>query len=142
MYDSINFQEAITDAYAAVATPPGRSGVALIRLAGADATKVADRIFVSGHCRCGAVNVEQSDRTVTAMKGYSAALGYIVDHKTGNPIDQAVLLRYRAPYSYTGEDIVEFSVHGGSEVSRKALLSIFAAGARSAQPGEFTRNAF
>lgn len=143
MYDSINFQEAITDAYAAVATPPGRSGVALIRLAGADATKVADRIFRFGALPMpGAVNVEQSDRTVTAMKGYSAALGYIVDHKTGNPIDQAVLLRYRAPYSYTGEDIVEFSVHGGSEVSRKALLSIFAAGARSAQPGEFTRNAF
>ncbi len=127
------------DAYAAVATPPGRSGVALIRLAGKDAPVVADRVF-----RFGQLGAKQTHpaRRVQQMAGYTAALGYLVDPKTEEVIDQAVVLRYRAPHSYTGEDVVEFTVHGGGQVTRKSLQAIFSAGGRPAEAGEFTRNAF
>lgn len=144
------------DAYAAIVTPPGRSGVAMIRIAGPDAAAVGDAVFRFGHwrgIRSGGTDAgddpaedpadmaEPSGRTVRNLKGYQAAFGYVIDGD-GVPIDQAVLLRYRAPRSFTGEDTVELSIHGGQTVSARTLAACLQAGARAAEPGEFTRNAF
>lgn len=127
--------QATADAYAAIVTPPGISGVATIRLSGPEADVVADRIFrfVAGSARFA---------RVADMPGYTAAFGSLIAPDSGRKIDQCVLLNYRAPHSYTGENTVELSVHGGAEVSRQALAACFSAGARPAEPGEFTRNAF
>lgn len=144
--DNFLLQHQAADAYVAVATPPGRSGVAVIRLAGADAPRIADRVFRFGPLPdVRPVEPPQEpvpDRTVVGMKGYTAALGYLLDPHEQTIIDQAVLLRFRAPHSYTGEEVVEISVHGGSEVTRSAVRALCLAGARPAQAGEFTRNAF
>lgn len=137
------------DAYAAIVTPPGRSGVAMIRISGPDAAAVGDSIFRFGSWQHagdaapdGSVpSASAAGRTVRDLNGYQAAFGYVVD-AAGAPIDQAVLLRYRAPHSFTGEDTVEVSVHGGQTVSARTLAACLEAGARAAEPGEFTRNAF
>ncbi|HHX37793.1 MAG TPA: tRNA uridine-5-carboxymethylaminomethyl(34) synthesis GTPase MnmE [Clostridiaceae bacterium] len=139
------------DAYAAIATPPGRSGIAVIRVSGPDAHAIGEQVFrfgpmtgerFSGHLCSDASSETMASRSVNDLSGYQAAFGYVVDPVTEEPIDEAVLLCFRAPHSFTGEDTVEISVHGGGEVRRQALGACLRAGARSAEPGEFSRNAF
>ena len=136
------------DAYAAISTPPGQSGLAVIRVAGPDAHTIGDRVFRFGTMNIGNVNeinsgtVDRAIRSVQNLAGYQAAFGYVVDPDTEEPIDEAVLLCFRAPHSFTGEDTVEISVHGGGQVRRRTLAACLQAGARSAEPGEFTKNAF
>lgn len=116
----------IEETIAAVATPPGEGGVAIIRISGKEAITVAEKIF-SGPIR--------------DFKSHTAHLGKIVD-ECGEVVDEVLLLLMRAPRSYTGEDTVEIHCHGGSLITRKVLETVFRAGARAAAPGEFTFKAF
>jgi tRNA modification GTPase len=116
------------DTIAAIATPMGEGAIAVIRLSGKNAIGVADRVF-------------RGKRLLTSSKSHTAHYGYLVDPDE-NRIDEVVSTVYRSPHSYTGEDCVEISCHGGMLVTRKILETILKAGARLAEPGEFTKRAF
>ncbi|MHB1454144.1 MAG: tRNA uridine-5-carboxymethylaminomethyl(34) synthesis GTPase MnmE [Saccharofermentanales bacterium] len=120
-------------AYAAAATPPGISGIAVIRMAGRSSFEIADEIFIPEYPPC---------KTVSSMDGYTCAFGRLIDPATGETIDKPVITKFVAPHSFTGENTVEISCHGGTAVKEGILRVLFAAGARPADPGEFTRNAF
>lgn len=111
---------------AAVATPPGEGGVAIVRISGKDALEVGDRIF-SG--------------PVKTYASHTAHFGRVRD-LDGNHVDDALVLVMRDGRSFTGEDTVEIHCHGGSLITRRVLDVVLAAGARAARPGEFTFNAF
>ena len=111
---------------AAIATAPGRSGVAVVRVSGEDAFEVASR--VTGRAAPGPGRFAL--RTVRDLS------------RGGMPVDEAIVLAFRAPRSYTGEDVVEFQCHGGAVAPRRVLEACFAAGARLARRGEFTERAF
>ena len=114
---------------AAVSTPYGRGGIAVIRISGDEAVAVAERMFST---RCGKKLSETPSR-------YSV-YGDIVDN--GTVIDDGMAVIFRAPGSYTGEDIVEISCHGGILLTEKVLSLCFASGAVPAEAGEFTQRAF
>lgn len=111
---------------AAVATPPGEGGVAVIRISGHSAVDVAEKVF-SGPIR--------------SYKTHTAHFGKIVD-SAGNVVDEVLALVMLAPRSYTGENTVEIQCHGGSLITRRVLETVLTAGARAALPGEFTFKAF
>ncbi|MGA9365192.1 MAG: tRNA uridine-5-carboxymethylaminomethyl(34) synthesis GTPase MnmE [Bacteroidota bacterium] len=116
------------DTIAAIATPIGEGGISIVRLSGKHAFEIVDRVF----------------RGKTALKAahtHTAHVGYIVD-LNGEPVDEAVSTVYKSPHSYTGENCVEVSCHGGVLVTRRVLESVLQAGARMAEPGEFTKQAF
>lgn len=113
-----------TDTIAALATPAGAGAVALLRVSGPAAGEIADRVFRGGR------------RTPRR-----AVFGAIVDAR-GETIDQVLLTFFKGPASFTGEDTVEITCHGGVLVTRRILERLLQAGARAAEPGEFTRRAF
>jgi len=117
-----------SDTIAAISTPPGEGAIALVRVSGANAIGVAGKIFRGK---------EKPSRFASHVQHF----GEIFDgaHRL---IDQVVLSVHRAPSSYTGEDLVEISCHGGTLVSAKVLEACLRAGARAARPGEFTERAF
>jgi len=115
------------DTIAAMATPWGAGAVAMVRVSGADALSVAERIF-------------RGARAAESMAPGRVARGTIV--RDGADVDEVLLTVFRAPRSYTGEDVVEISGHGGVVVANEVLQLVLAAGARPAEPGEFTRRAF
>ena len=114
---------------AAISTPIGQGGMGVIRISGENALDIADSIFES-----------VSGKKIKEMKGYTASFGKITDN--GEHIDDAVVLVFKAPHSYTGEDVVEISCHGGIYITKRILRTIFSKGAKPAQPGEFTKRAF
>jgi tRNA modification GTPase len=114
------------DTIAAIATPPGEGGVAIIRISGNDSIAIAEKIF-SGPIR--------------SYKTHTAHFGKVID-ADGTVVDEVLTLVMLAPKSYTGEDTIEIHCHGGSLISRRVLETILNAGARAAQPGEFTFKAF
>ena len=111
------------DTIAAIATPPGTGGVSIIRISGSEALAIARR--VSG--------ITPAPRRAT--------LAHIRDAR-GDTLDQALLLYYPAPHSYTGEDALEIQGHGGIAVTQAVLAAVLDAGARLAEPGEYTRRAY
>ena len=111
---------------AAIATPPGEGGVAVIRISGKEAIATADKIF-SGK--------------VSSYKTHTVHYGWVQD-AAGDNVDSALAIVMHGPRSFTGEDTVEIQSHGGSLVSRRVLEVILAAGARPALPGEFSFKAF
>jgi tRNA modification GTPase len=113
---------------AAISTPTGEGAIALVRVSGIDAIAVADKIFRGK---------EKPSRFVSQVQHF----GEILD-EADRLIDQVMLSIHRAPASYTGEDLVEISCHGGALVSAKVLEACLRAGARAARPGEFTERAF
>ena len=115
----------------AIATPLGEGGLAVIRISGPDAVGVAERIFVPA-----------GKRTVRpgAAATHTVHYGHIV--RDGRRIDEVLLTVLRAPRTFTREDTVEISCHGGVLVTRLVLEAVLAAGARAAGPGEFTLRAF
>lgn len=115
----------LTDVIAALATPPGRSAIALIRISGAGAHDIASSVFTS----------------FTVDPPRMARLSPAVHPATGELLDEVLYLTYRAPTSYTGEDMVEVSTHGGLLVPAEVLGALLVAGSRLAAPGEFTRRA-
>ena len=117
------------DTVAAISTAQGEGGIGVIRISGDDALRIADKIFNS-----------VSGKKVTEMKGYTASFGKISEN--GEDIDEAVALVFKAPHSYTGEDVVELSCHGGLYITKRVLRAVLNAGAVPARAGEFTKRAF
>lgn len=116
------------DTIAAVATAAAESAVSIQRLSGPQALEIAARVF-------------QAARPLVELAPRTAHLVRALDPE-GGVLDQGLLLVFRAPASYTGEDVVEFHGHGGLLVTQKVLESLLRAGARAAEPGEFTQRAF
>ncbi len=119
----------LTQVIAAVSTPPGKGGVAVIRMSGNGAFEIADRVFfpISG-------------KVFSECKTRTQVYGYIIED--GERIDDVLATRFPMPHSYTGEDTVEISCHGGILVTRTVLEALLRAGAVPATAGEFTRRAF
>lgn len=117
------------DTIAAVSTPLASGGLGVVRISGPEALSCGDKIFRP-----------YGNRKLSSLGGYQAAYGEIFG--ADGVIDECVALVFRAPRSYTREDVVELSCHGGVYVMRAVLRAALAAGARLAQPGEFTRRAF
>jgi tRNA modification GTPase len=119
-----------TDTIAAIATAPGEGAIAIVRVSGPATYALADRLF-----RCPAP-------LPSARAPGTFAHGQVVDFTTGDMLDDALMLIFRAPHSYTGEHSVEIQCHGGSQAAQRILAALLAAGARQAEPGEFTKRAF
>ena len=114
---------------AAISTPQAPGGIGVVRISGDAARTVASSVFTSA-----------SGRTLAEQPGYTMLFGSV--HDQNGSFDQCVAANYRAPKSYTGEDVVELSCHGGLYLLRRLLAACLCAGARLAEPGEFTRRAF
>ena len=114
---------------AAIATASGQSALGVIRISGEKAIEIADKVFFPF-----------SGKKLCDLNGYTAAYGQVKDGDT--VLDDGVALVFKAPHSYTGEDTVEISLHGGSIILRDTLRLILSLGAFSAEPGEFTKRAF
>lgn len=119
------------DTISAVATAPGEGGIGVVRLSGPQALSIAGKLFqgIKG-------------KKVDDIGSYQAAYGHIVDPQSDKIIDEVLLLVMRAPRSYTREDVVEIHCHGGSVPLKNILRLTLLAGARLAEPGEFTKRAF
>ena len=118
----------VSETIAAISTPPGEGAIALVRVSGAEAIEIADKIF-------------RGKEKASRFASHVQHLGEIFSAEN-QLIDHAVVSVHRAPASYTGEDLVEISCHGGTLVSAKVLEACLRAGARAARPGEFTERAF
>lgn len=116
------------DTICAIATASGEAGIAVLRVSGPDSMAIAQKVF-SSH--------DQAFEPGRFLHGTVHEPG-----KTAAHIDDALLLVFKAPHSYTGEDAVEIQCHGGAICSRRILHALIQAGARQAEPGEFTRRAF
>ena len=120
------------DTIAAISTPYGKGGVAMIRISGSEALSVADAIFVT-----------KGKKRLSEMPVGRACYGEILSPlEEGRSIDDGIAVYFRAPHSFTGEDTVEISCHGGILLTQKVLSCALAAGARIASAGEFTRRAY
>ena len=144
--------ELISMNIAAIATAPGTGGIAVIRLSGPDAFTITDRIF----------RARNRNKTVSTAEAYTMLFGNIVDEITDNRvqstdnqthssflvphssflIDEVIVAIFRAPHSFTGENTVEISCHGSVYIQQEILRLLISAGARMANPGEFTQRAF
>jgi tRNA modification GTPase len=118
------------DTIAAIATPPGEGGVAIVRISGPDAEAITAKIFARSHGKNG------------TLKSHSLYHGKIIDPHTERMVDEVLLTVMRKPRSYTGENVVEIHGHGGAFLARQVLALVLAQGARQAESGEFTKRAF
>lgn len=121
--------ENFEDTIAAVSTAMAPSGIGIVRISGEEAFEIADRVY-SG----------KKGKKLSDQKQYTIHYGYISDH--GEKIDEVLVMVMRAPHSYTGENTVEIDCHGGVLATRRVLEAVIHAGARPAEPGEFTKRAF
>ena len=119
----------MNDTIAAVATAYGEGGIGIVRISGSNSVAVAERIFRT-----------RSQRTVRELAVRQVTLGDAV--AGAEVIDEALLLKFTAPNSYTGEDVVEIQAHGGAMAVKNILQAALRNGARIAEPGEFTKRAF
>ena len=113
------------DTICALATPPG-GAIAVVRVSGPNAVSITDSIF---------------SKSIKDAKGYTLHFGQIMD-MDGKELDEVLVSVFRAPHSYTGEDSTEISLHGSSYIVKNLLESLIWAGARQAEPGEYTMRAF
>ena len=120
-----------SDTITAIATPPGEGGVGIIRISGENALGIAHKLF---HPASGLSPQEFPTQKVL--------FGEIRDPDTGQCADEVLLTFFKAPKSYTAEDVIEINAHGGSWITAKILALVLQQGARLAEPGEFTRRAF
>jgi tRNA modification GTPase len=118
----------VADTIAAISTPPGEGAIALVRISGANAIEIADKVF-------------RGRELPSRFASHVQHLGEILSAEN-QLIDQVVPSVHRAPASYSGEDLVEIACHGGTLVSARVLEACLRAGARAARPGEFTERAF
>jgi tRNA modification GTPase len=118
----------LRDTIAAISTPIGEGGIGIVRISGGLAEDIARRIFLK----------KQSG----GIQSHRFYYGEIVDPEDGNVLDEAMIVLMRAPRSYTREDVLEIQCHGGSLLVRKVLDLVLRSGARTAEPGEFTKRAF
>lgn len=113
----------------AISTANGPGGIGVIRISGDDAFTIGDKIFkgVNG-------------KKITDMQGYTAAYGFVYDGD--EKLDEVVVTVFKAPHSYTGENVLEISCHGGMYITKQVLRAVINSGAVAAQAGEFTQRAF
>ena len=121
-------QNSINPTVCAIATPAAVGGISVVRISGEQAFGIAEKVFRPA-----------SGKPVSEMKGYTAAYGKIYDGS--ERLDDGVLLVFRAPHSYTGEDVCEISCHGGIYVTKRVMTACLKAGAEPAAAGEFTKRA-
>ena len=114
---------------AAISTAQASAGISVIRISGDEAITIADRVFRGNN-----------NKKLCEMKGYTCALGGA--YADGEKLDECIATVFREPHSYTGENVVELSCHGGVYVTARVLRAVFDAGAQPAQAGEFTKRAF
>lgn len=114
---------------AAISTAQGQGGIGVIRVSGGQAFTIVDKIFKS-----------VSGKKIMDIKGYTALFGHIYNNE--EVLDEAVVLKYVAPKSFTGENVVEISCHGGMYITKEVLNAVIMAGASLAEPGEFTKRAY
>ena len=115
----------------AISTAPGTGGIAVIRVSGADALAICDRVF----------HPHEEGKRLASQKGYTLTYGTVVDD-SGEMVDEVVAAVFRAPRSFTGEDTVEFTCHGSIYIQQTILRLLIAQGCRMAGPGEFTQRSF
>lgn len=120
----------VTDTIAAISTSTGNSGIGIIRISGDESIEITDRIFKSN----------KKDKKLVNVKSHTINYGHIVDGE--NTLDQVLVSVMKGPHSYTGEDTVEINCHGGMLILKKVLDLVIKNGAKSAEPGEFTKRAF
>jgi tRNA modification GTPase len=118
-----------SDTIAALSTPAGKGGLAVVRVSGANAIAVVEKIFVA-----------KTSRKLTDTPARCLALGEL--HDNGEKIDEVLVSIFRTPHSFTGEDTVEISCHGSPYIQQKILQLLLSSGARMAAAGEFTQRAF
>ena len=111
---------------AAISTSLQDGAISIIRLSGDKAIEITQKIF---------------DRNIMNAKSHTIHYGFIIDIDK-NPVDEVLISIFRAPKTYTREDIVEINCHGGTFITRKILSMVLSAGADLAKPGEFTQRAF
>jgi tRNA modification GTPase len=121
----MNQHETIT----AISTPPGRGGIGVVRLSGDGSLEIASAIFRAQ----GGATVDRPNR---------AQFGSLIETASGELLDEVIVTYFKAPHSYTGEDVIEISCHGSPVVLSRVLELVTAQGARLAEPGEFTFRAF
>ena len=114
---------------AAISTPDAAGGIAMIRISGTEALRIADEIFTAAN-----------GVKITDMRGYTCAYGTVSDGT--ETLDDVVLTVFRAPHSYTGEDTVEITCHGGIYLTKRILMTVYLHGADPAGAGEFTKRAY
>src|SRR5919109_2654507 len=121
----------LDDTIAAIATPLGEGGLGVIRVSGSQALAIVRTVFRDRH-----------GRAVERLPSHRVRFGSMIDPCTGAKLDEVLVTYMRAPHSYTREDVVEISGHGGIGVMARILEALVKAGARLAEPGEFTKRAF
>ncbi|MBI4397549.1 MAG: tRNA uridine-5-carboxymethylaminomethyl(34) synthesis GTPase MnmE [Candidatus Omnitrophica bacterium] len=126
----MNHQHLLNDTIAAVATAVGEGGIGIVRVSGPHAIRIADAIFRA-----------KSGRLLAATRPMRVRYGHVLDPEK-KIVDEVLVTLFRAPHSYTSEDLVEIACHGGLKIVSKVLELVLRAGARAAGPGEFTRRAF
>ncbi len=119
------------DTISAISTAPGTGGIGIIRVSGEDAINVVGKIFKS-----------KSNKKLEVCESHTINYGHIVDLKTGQTIDEVLVMLMKGPRTFTTEDVVEINCHGGPLPVEKVLLATLDAGARLADAGEFTKRAF
>ena len=125
------------DTIAAISTPVGEAGIGIIRLSGPDARRIREKVF-----RPGASKGREPDAEADELLSHRLVYGHVIDAGTGEVLDEAMACFMAAPRTYTREDVLEIDVHSGPRVLSRVLSAVLAAGARAAEPGEFTRRAF
>ena len=118
-----------SDTICAIATAPGSAGIALIRISGSEAIGIVDQVFSSSELR-----------TLERAKHRTAYFGKIMHE--GKMLDEVLVTCFRAPHSYTGEDVVEISCHGSVYIQQALLEALTDNGCRMAAPGEYTQRAY
>lgn len=118
------------DTIAALSTPPGEGGIAIIRVSGSDAWSIVYQLYIPYRGKA------------KPFTHHGVVLGYVSDPKTQKRIDEALFIAMKAPNSYTAEDVVEIQCHGGYAAASSILTLLHSMGVREALPGEFTKRAF
>ena len=123
--------------FCALSTPAGTSGIAVIRASGEGVSeKVSQAVKILR------TTGERTDVSLSSLKGYESAFARFEDPKTNRTVDEVVITVFKAPHSYTGDDMIEISCHGGQAVRQEILRVLYDLGIRPAAPGEFTKTAF
>lgn len=117
----------MSETIAAIATPVADGAISIIRISGAEAIAIAQTIF---------------DKDLMQRAANTITYGYIKDPQTNEFVDEVLVSLFRAPKSFTGEDVIEINCHGGRFVTKEVLKLVLGQGARMARPGEFTERAF
>ena len=119
------------DTISAVTTAPGNAAIGIVRISGADALQIADKMFFAA-----------SGKKLETYPSHTMVYGFVRDRE-GRDIDEVLTVYMKAPRSYTAEDVIEIQCHGGMQSIRRQILALtYYYGARPAEPGEFTKRAF